>query len=68
MQQSGLLNAREIAELAMERWVVPRSQRRPEFRAWTGDDLQHLLTSHATISQVRHNARGLDPAVVHLSS
>ena len=65
---SSLLNAREIAELAMERWVVPRSQRRPEFRAWTGDDLQHLLTSHATTSRVRHNSHGLDRTVVRLPS
>lgn len=40
---SSLLNVRQIAELAIERWVVPRSKRRPGFRAWTTEDLQHLL-------------------------
>ena len=65
---SSLLSAREVAELARERWMVPRSQRRPEFRSWTSNDLQHLLTSRSTTKQVRHNAHGLDPTVVHLSS
>ena len=42
---SSLLSVREVAELAMERWIVPRSQRRPNFRAWTTDDLRRLLTN-----------------------
>lgn len=65
---SSLLSTQEIAELAMERWVVPRSQRRPEFRAWTIDDLRCLLTSRAVTRQVRRNSRDLDPAVGHLPS
>lgn len=40
---SSLLNAQEIAKLAIERWVAPRSKRRPDFRDWTTEDLQHLL-------------------------
>lgn len=42
---SSLLNARQIAELAIERWVAPRSKRRPSFRSWTTEDLQRLLAS-----------------------
>ena len=64
---SSLLSARKVAELAMERWIVPRSRRRPEFRAWKSDDLQPLLTGHRTTSQVPRNQHGLDPTVVHLS-
>lgn len=41
-----LLSAEEIGELALERWVVPRAQRRPEFANWTHDDLKALLTDH----------------------
>lgn len=65
---SSLLSARKIAELAMERWVVPRSQRRPDYRAWTRDDLQQQFISRATARQVPQDARGLDPSVVRLSS
>ena len=64
---SSLLSARKVAELAMERWIVPRSQRRPEFRTWSKDDLQCLLTNHANTRQVRRNVPGLDRAVVPLS-
>ena len=64
---SSLLSARKISELAMERWIVPRSLRRPEFRAWTRDDLHRLLTSRTTTRQVRRNSRDLDRTVVRQS-
>ena len=63
---SSLLSIRRVAELAMERWIVPRSQRRPEFRAWTRDDLQRLLGDREA-SQAARSPHGLDPTVVHLS-
>lgn len=44
---SSLLGVGEIAELATERWMVPRSQRRPEYRNWTRDDLIGLLGSQS---------------------
>ena len=40
---ASLLKAEEIAELAVKRWIVPRSTRRPDFRKWTIEDLQCLL-------------------------
>jgi hypothetical protein len=40
---ASLLSAEEVAWLAMERWMLPRSQRRPEYRAWKADDLKSLL-------------------------
>jgi len=54
---SSLLSVRKVAELAMERWMVPRSQRRPEFQAWTSDNLRHLLTYQINTRQVRCNPR-----------
>lgn len=41
-----LATAKEVAEMALERWIVPRAHRRPEFSAWTTDDLKRLLTNN----------------------
>lgn len=51
-----LLSTFEVGEQALERWVVPRSQRRPEFINWTHDDLKTLLTDHI---RTRGRARAL---------
>ena len=51
-----LLSADEVSDLALERWVIPRSQRRPEFANWTLDDLKKLLTDHV---RTRGRARAL---------
>ena len=56
---SSLLSAREVSELAMERWVVPRSRRRPEFRAWTIDQLEGLLTSGTKTEHVGRSSRAV---------
>lgn len=40
---ASLLSAREIAQLAVERWMLPRAHRRPDFREWIADDLMTLL-------------------------
>ena len=40
---SSLLSVKEVAELSMARWIVPRSVRCPEFRVWTRENLQSLL-------------------------
>lgn len=40
---STLLNVSEISELAMERWILPRSNRRMEYKDWTKDDLINLF-------------------------
>jgi hypothetical protein len=42
-QYRGLLSIPEIGELARERWLVPRSERRPEFRMWTRELVLDLL-------------------------
>jgi len=40
---SSLLSAEEVAHLAVERWMLPRSQRRPEFRRWKRENILALL-------------------------
>ena len=39
----GLQSVAEIGELARLRWVVPRAERRPEFKDWTHDDFRALV-------------------------
>ena len=40
---SSLLSAEEVAALAVERWMLPRSQRMPEFRMWRREGIKGLL-------------------------
>lgn len=40
---SDLLSTQEIAELALERWILPRSIRSPEYRTWNKNEILHLL-------------------------
>lgn len=40
---SSLLTVQEISEIAKKRWIVPRAERRPEFRAWNRKDIVRLI-------------------------
>jgi Domain of unknown function (DUF4338) len=40
---SSLLSAEEVAHLAVERWMLPRSQRMPEFKTWKRENIRELL-------------------------
>src|SRR5262249_8401122 len=40
---NGLKSAAVVSRLALERWVLPRAERRPEFLSWRRDDLESLL-------------------------
>lgn len=40
---SSLLSAGEVAELAVNRWMLPRAVRRPEFREWSSSNLMELF-------------------------
>jgi uncharacterized protein DUF4338 len=42
-QYRGLLTVKEIGELARDRWLIPRAERRPEFRFWTREQILDLL-------------------------
>lgn len=44
---SNLLTVSEIAELAKERWILPRAQRRQEFKEWTNETVLRLLSINA---------------------
>jgi hypothetical protein len=40
---SSLLTVSEVGALAINRWLVPRAERRPEFRSWQRSQLNELL-------------------------
>jgi uncharacterized protein DUF4338 len=40
---ASLLSAGDVASLAVERWMLPRSERRPEFKTWNRENIQALL-------------------------
>ena len=41
----------EIAKLAIDRWMTPRAERRPEFLYWKSENLEKLLhPEHNTVS------------------
>jgi len=40
---SSLLSAEEVAGLAIDRWILPRSQRMPEFKLWKRENIGSLL-------------------------
>lgn len=42
-----LLSAEEVGALAVERWMIGRADRRPEFKGWTRDDFLKLLHSQS---------------------
>lgn len=42
-----LLNAEEVARLSVERWMLPRAERRPEFKEWKAEDIVALLGDQA---------------------
>ncbi len=50
---SSLLSASEVALLAVQRWMLPRSHRRPEYRNWKTDDLIGLFGSHCRVIRSR---------------
>ncbi|HXY99030.1 MAG TPA: Druantia anti-phage system protein DruA [Stellaceae bacterium] len=39
-----LLTAEEVAALAVERWIIPRSIRMPEYRTWKANEIARLLS------------------------
>lgn len=42
---NGLKSVADISRLALERWIVPRAGRRPEFKLWERENLELLLAS-----------------------
>lgn len=54
---SSLLSVKKVADLSMERWIVPRSVRCPQFRAWTRENLRDLLASRPRADRSRRSLR-----------
>jgi hypothetical protein len=40
---SSLISAEDVANLAVERWMLPRSERRPEFKLWKRENIEMLI-------------------------
>ena len=40
---SSLLAVQQVADLALDRWVLPRARRRPDYRIWNRSDVLRLL-------------------------
>ena len=54
---SSLLTATEVADLALDRWILPRAQRRPDFRAWRRSDVVQLLGNSIKLEPGRTASR-----------
>ena len=54
---SSLLSTQEVADLAIERWIIPRARRRPDYRAWNRSDILHLLGNPTRIVPRRTASR-----------
>ena len=54
---SSLLSADEVANLAVERWMLPRSQRRPEFTSWKRENIEALLGAQRSEVPLKLRAR-----------
>lgn len=54
---SSLRSADEVAHLAVERWMLPRSERMPEFRLWRSENIKSLLDSQPVSVPAARKAR-----------
>lgn len=50
---TSLLTASEVAERAVHRWMIPRAERRPEFKHWTTSELMELLGKQRRVVPIR---------------
>ncbi len=50
---TSLKTAQEVAELALDRWIVPRSQRQQDYLDWSRDGIESLLDARRA-DQVLH--------------
>ena len=53
-QLSTLLTVPEIGQLAVQRWMLPRSERMPEYRNWNRSDLASLLSEIPSRQLIAH--------------
>ena len=55
---SSLLTSREVARKAVERWMIPRSERRDDYRYWTIENLIGLFGKDGWFSHPRQTRVG----------
>ena len=48
---SSLVSTQEIADLALERWILPRARRCPDYRTWNSSDVLRLISNSVDIRQ-----------------
>jgi hypothetical protein len=48
---TSLLPAKDIAALALERWIIPRSISRPDYQNWRSSDFADLFGNQARVLQ-----------------
>ena len=46
---SSLVSTQEIADLALERWILPRARRCPDYRTWNSSDVLRLISNSVDI-------------------
>ena len=54
---SALLTVDQTADLALERWILPRAHRRPDYRLWNRTDILQLLTNPVVIQPAHVESR-----------
>ncbi len=52
----GLLSANQVGELAVQRWMIGRAGRRPEYLAWSNTSLDELIRQGSVTAAVETNA------------
>ena len=58
---SALLTVQQVADLALERWILPRARRRPDYRVWNRSDVLRLLGDPVQLSHV--GSKWLNPTL-----
>jgi len=57
---TGMKTVAEVSELVVNRWMIPRAERRPEYKGWTLRDLKILIRTGRYDSK----ENSVDPALV----
>jgi hypothetical protein len=52
-----------VSRLALDRWVIPRAERQPEFRAWQHDDLYVLFCPSGTSTHRNQELTSISPRI-----
>lgn len=56
---TSLLSAKDIAERAMERWIIPRSMRKTEYRSWGSDYLFDFIDNKRLSLEVETDKKNI---------